>query len=248
MKVRLVATDVDGTLTFDRERYEIVPEAISRIQLLRELGIETILVTANAFPIAFGLARYVGASGVVAENGCMIGYFSSEGSRSWKIEQLCEWPTAARLDEIAKVLEPYATPSWQNAYRRCDYAFIPRGKGVSERALEALRRFLADSGLPISAAFSGYAIHVHPSGCSKLGGLMHMLRVLGVNAAEVMAIGDSVMDSDIVMSVGLGVAVANSDEELKRVAKHVTRHPSGFGFIEAVDELILLPLSKKRGE
>lgn len=246
MTIRVVATDIDGTLTLDRNKYELLPEVVSRIQLLESIGVRTILVTANALPIAIGLARYVGASGVVAENGCMVAYFSRTNNKNIEIKELCEWPKNVSLDSITKILLPYAVESWQNTYRRCDFAYIPIDKQRAFEGVDALNSFLKSHNLDnyISVGYSGYAIHVHPSECNKLKGLSYILSVLGFSMNEVLAIGDSSMDVDIVKNARIGVAVSNSDEELKRVAKYVTKHPSGFGFIEAIDQFILLQTTK----
>lgn len=243
-KIKVVATDIDGTLTVDRDKYEILPEVISRIHMMKALGVRTVLVTANALPVSLGLARYIGASGVVAESGCLIAFLNEKGGTS--IEQLCAWPSEISIDELASVLKGFAKPSWQNDYRRCDFAFIPLSKEKAREALDVLNKHLSSKGYDkkLSTGFSGYAVHVHPLGCNKLRGLSYLLNKWGVSMGEVLAVGDSVMDVEIVGNVSLGVAVSNSDEELKKVAKYVTRHPSGFGFIEAVDRFVLFSYSK----
>jgi phosphoglycolate phosphatase (TIGR01487 family) len=242
IRIKIIATDIDGTLTIDRNSYEILPEVVSRIQMLSYLGIKTVLVSANALPVALGLARYIGAKGVVAENGCMIAVMNHVEGRNVIIQQLCDWPSFITLKEISSVLQGFANESWQNDYRRCDFAFIPIDKDKALDGLKALEKHLAQKGYDkyISAGFSGYAIHVHPIHCNKLAGLKKILELMNSSLDEVLAIGDSVMDVDIVKHAKIGVAVSNADDELKNVAKYVTKHPSGFGFIEAIDHIVLM--------
>ena len=248
IRIRIIATDIDGTLTIDRKRYEILPEVVSRIQMLNILGIKTVLVSANALPVTLGLARYIGASGVVAENGCMIALMNTWEGKRVLIQQLCEWPSFISLKEISNVLQGFANESWQNEYRKCDFAFIPLSKDKAVEGLKALEDYLSRKKYDkyISVGFSGYAIHVHPLSCSKLAGLTKLLEMMGSSLNEVLAIGDSVMDIEIVKHAGIGVAVSNADDELKKSAKYVTKHPSGFGFIEAIDQIVLMHIKDSK--
>ncbi|MCC6062572.1 MAG: HAD hydrolase family protein, partial [Desulfurococcales archaeon] len=74
-RIKIVVTDVDGTLTENPDTYKISLEAISIIRSLELNGIKTILASGNTIPMIIGLARYIGASGgVVGENGGAIFY------------------------------------------------------------------------------------------------------------------------------------------------------------------------------
>lgn len=74
-KIKTVATDVDGTLTIDRNNYRLSLEATKAIRLLEQYGISVILISGNALPIIVALSRYMGTSGpVLGENGCIIYY------------------------------------------------------------------------------------------------------------------------------------------------------------------------------
>jgi hydroxymethylpyrimidine pyrophosphatase-like HAD family hydrolase len=74
-RIKIVVTDVDGTLTENPDTYKISLEAIYIIRSLELNGIKTILASGNTIPMIIGLARYIGASGgVVGENGGAIFY------------------------------------------------------------------------------------------------------------------------------------------------------------------------------
>lgn len=63
MAVKLVATDVDGTLTLRRGVLLVSLEAIEAIRELEASGVRVSLVSGNSLPITAGLARYFGTTG-----------------------------------------------------------------------------------------------------------------------------------------------------------------------------------------
>jgi YrbI family 3-deoxy-D-manno-octulosonate 8-phosphate phosphatase len=62
---------------------------------------------------------------------------------------------------------------------------------------------------------------------------------LRLTPAEVCYIGDDLPDLSVTRSVGLGVAVADACEELRKVAHYVTTQPGGAGAVRETVELIL---------
>lgn len=62
---------------------------------------------------------------------------------------------------------------------------------------------------------------------------------LGIDRAEVMAVGDSYNDLEMLEYAGLGVAVANAREDIKRRAGYVTEAPYGDGVVEALRKFVL---------
>jgi HAD superfamily hydrolase (TIGR01484 family) len=75
LKVRVILTDLDGTLTEDRGSYLLNLEAIEVLRKAEAKGIKVALVSGNSYPVLRGLYNYLGFSGgVVAENGCLVYY------------------------------------------------------------------------------------------------------------------------------------------------------------------------------
>jgi hydroxymethylpyrimidine pyrophosphatase-like HAD family hydrolase len=66
--------------------------------------------------------------------------------------------------------------------------------------------------------------------------------MMGLDARDFVAIGDSPNDIEMIKAAGLGVAVGNAHPELKKVAGMVTKGEHGMGVEEAVGEL------RRRGE
>ena len=82
-------------------------------------------------------------------------------------------------------------------------------------------------------------LDISPKDISKDTALNILKNYLKINNDEVLAIGDNLNDLDMVKNSGIGVAVANSYDELKSVAKYTTENPvEKGGFAEAVYKFI----------
>ena len=225
---RVVFVDIDGTLTdrSDKIRSRVV-EALERLE---KEGFLVVLASGNAYPIAYGLARYLPTSGwVIAENG---GVYGRGGN--YRAVALCE---KEELEEIVRThLSGYLRESWQNVFRFVDLAYHP-APGVSvEEALSAARGFLEPRGYEVLD--SGFAIHIHPEGVNKGSAIPHLLEMMGVGEAKTFAIGDSEVDTAMFQRVDLAIALENAPVGVKRHAKIVTSGGYCEGFLEAVDMLL----------
>ena len=82
-------------------------------------------------------------------------------------------------------------------------------------------------------------LDISPKGINKNAALNILKDYLKVDNSEVMAVGDNLNDLEMVKSSGIGVAVANGYDELKKVSKYVTTNPvETGGFAEAVYKFI----------
>ena len=237
--IEAVATDVDGTLSLSREDYRLEIDAINAIRELEANGIKVMFISGNALPVAAGLARYCGATGpVIAENGCLIYYKN-------KVIPIVRETTKEIADDIAKTFKEYVIPSWQNAYRLYDYAFYIKGE-YRKRAyevLERITRYIENKGYSnqVKIMYSGFALHVTPRDGGKSIGLRRACELIGVRLENVVGIGDSMTDIELLQTVGIPVAVGNADDELKKIAKYVSAQPSGKGFAEIARIILTKP-------
>jgi len=69
--------------------------------------------------------------------------------------------------------------------------------------------------------------------------LAHLAGYFGVKREEVMAVGDSYNDLEMLDYAGLGVVVANAREDIKKRAGYVTLLPYGEGVVEALEKFVL---------
>jgi hypothetical protein len=85
---------------------------------------------------------------------------------------------------------------------------------------------------------SGYAYHINSKGVNKGSGFLEAIKVLGVDLEDVIAIGDSETDVPLFKIVKNSIAVSNSTENLKKIAKIVTTKKSGEGVLEGLDSIL----------
>ena len=226
--IRLLAVDIDGTLTFrDRRLDTVAVEAIRRVE---DAGISVVIATGNLFRYAEAASILIGTSGpLIAEDGGVVFDFSDE-----KMYVLGDRVDADRglaaLERVFGKLE-----LTRSSPDRLTGVTIKRGL-----SLEDVRRVIQRDGLPIVAVDSGLAIHLRKHEVNKGNALKKVSEITKVPLAEIAAIGDGSNDVEMLQLAGLSFAVANSVEEAKRASTRVTNSPHGRGVAEAVEEILKL--------
>ena len=220
--------DIAGTLTDEKRR--IYPEVIYALRRLESAGIPVSIVTGVAFMAAYKLAQYMGLSGpVIAENGAVV--YDPVLRRRFFVGDSELGRKAINL--IVKKLG--LTPSFLNRYRDVDFIF-EKNENLD---VERIRELCEENNLDVRVSDSKFLIHVCDKRVNKGRGLMEACRIRKIPLSKVAAIGDSWTDIDMLKVVGLPIAVLNSPEELKKLAKVVTSKPDGEGVIEVIDEYLL---------
>jgi len=220
--IRLVLTDVDGTLTSERDTYEIDLDAIQALRKLEKYGIKVGLVSGNSYPVLRGLYTYFDFhGGLVAENGCVV-YHNKV------MNKVCKEIDKNIIREFESRFNVMGT--WQNEFKYCDLTFIP--PMLNNEMIE----WAKSRGLYIKT--SGYAIHISKSSSGKGIGVRKLIELHNLNKYEVLGIGDSSTDKEFLDEVGVKVVVGNADEEVKKIANYITANKSGKGVIEVVQKIL----------
>lgn len=82
-------------------------------------------------------------------------------------------------------------------------------------------------------------LDITPSNTNKSEALATLSKYLELSSSEVMAIGDNLNDIDMIQNFGIGVAVANAYDDVKKVATYTTINDvENSGFAEAVYKYI----------
>ncbi len=76
-------------------------------------------------------------------------------------------------------------------------------------------------------------------GCNKATGLEKLGQYLGISKEEIIAIGDADNDTEMIQYAGLGVAMGNAKDEIKKLADFVTRSNEENGVKNVIDKFIL---------
>jgi len=197
--VRVVAADVDGTVTIDGR---IAPSTLTMFEQLRDGGRDVVLVTGRSAGWGAALARYLpGVAGVLAENGAVL-ILAAEGETQPILldESLTDGsgPSIASVEEcFAAVLAVYpnARPGTDNYCRISD-----RTIEVSDDIDPNTVREIADRH-GLHHTFSTVHHHLSRSSLTKKTGLLlalskHIRPEIDL-ATQVITIGDSVNDAPL---------------------------------------------------
>lgn len=82
-------------------------------------------------------------------------------------------------------------------------------------------------------------LEICPEGVSKGTALRHIAEMLGISFQHIMAIGDNYNDLSPIKAAGLGVAMGNAPEAVKRAAHVVTKSNGDSGVARVVRHWIL---------
>lgn len=83
-------------------------------------------------------------------------------------------------------------------------------------------------------------LDVTPKNIGKGYALNYLSNFLHVDSGDIMAIGDNVNDIDMLQSCGIGVTLADSYDEIKKIATYTTTNSvENSGFAEAINKFVL---------
>ena len=266
MKYRLLALDLDGTLLnsrkevtpavkraleWVRERGVHVVLSTGRIvgeaaEFARELPCDDLMVTAGGTAIAtasderilqsWDMPCEIGAKVVEAVQSRPVRVMIYVGSKIYINEYSnCDFVANYRVEGFHAnkiVVEDIAGEIRRNRLNVTKvYALGERE--VLEQALAEIRPL---PGLTITSSGSDN-FEILPAGADKGRALTRLGEMLGVTPAEMVAIGDSDNDAEMLRAVGMPVAMGNADAALKDLAKYITADCDHDGVAQAVYHL-----------
>ena len=83
--------------------------------------------------------------------------------------------------------------------------------------------------------YGEFGLIVNPPGISKWTGIDAYCQLHGIEASEVMAVGDGLNDIPMLKQAGVAVAVRGGSPEAVAVAQHLIEPPGGSGWTEIID-------------
>ncbi len=264
MTTRLLAVDLDGTLlTSARTIPAGVLEAVAAAQAR---GVRVTVATGRVWPSAEPYILRVGADPpAILYNGGMVYDFRSgvilsrvplpyDHARA-VLELLRAFPQVQPHLYVDDQVYIGRAGALSDYYRRKNgipvvevgdlLAFLPREAMkiliVGDRAsLVAVHDAIAALPLPIHTVFSEETyLEVLPPGCSKGTALEFIAQTLQIPASEIVAVGDNLNDLEMLQFAGVGVAMGNADEVLRRHADYVTRTNDEEGVRDVIERFIL---------
>lgn len=243
---KLLALDMDGTLLNDE--LHISDKNLQWIRKAIEHGVIVMLSTGRGFINAVDYAQDIGLDApMITVNGGEIWskpYVLLERKTlqaSWvaKLHELTKqfpqtwfWAyTTERIynkDSWHEVSEPLTAHDWLK------FGYYDEDISVIEQIRQQIEAWQS---LEISNS-SIYNLEINPLGVSKASALEQLCSYLSIDMKEVIAVGDSLNDIKAIQAVGLGVAMANAQDEVKAAADAVTFSNNEHGVAEVIRRYI----------
>jgi len=221
---KVLAVDIDGTITLNGWG-TIHLEALKKLRQLKDDGHKIILVTGRSSVEGYLLSIFGGLTHLaVGENGGCITYddimkHKIIGNKAECVQALAFLQNRVNADIKEKSVFPRMT------------------EVVLERTFDIIKaqKILDDEGFNVGLFDSGYAFHINSKGINKGTGFLEALKMLECDVSDAIAIGDSETDIPLFNTVSNNIAVNNSIEGLKKIARIVTTKESGEGVLEGLD-------------
>ncbi len=224
MKKKIFAVDIDGTITLNGMG-TIHLGALSKLRELKEEGHYIIPVTGRSSVEGYLLSIFGGLTRMaVGENGGCITFGDKIqhkllGNKGECIHALATIQT--KLDGEIKE---------KPVFPRMTEVVLERTFDISKA-----QKIIDDENLNVVLTDSGYAFHINSKGVDKGSGFLEALKMLDADLNDAIVMGDSDTDIPLFKMVKNSIAVTNSTENLKKLAKIVTTKKSGEGVLEGLD-------------
>ena len=237
--LRLIATDMDGTLT---QRGKFTASLLQAFEDLRAADIPVLIVTGRSAGWVSGLVTYLPVVGAIAENGGL--FYPADSAKAIALTLIPDFVEHRQQLEVAyqrlKSEFPHIQESTDNRFRLTDWTFDNRDLTVTQ--LERLDTLCSSMGWGFT--YSSVQCHIKPASQDKARGLMQVLHEYFPQYApqQVVTVGDSPNDASLfnpdLFPVSVGVAnVLDYASELIYQPAYVTTAVEGEGFCELAQYL-----------
>jgi HAD superfamily hydrolase (TIGR01484 family) len=236
--IRLIATDIDGTLT---RAGKFTSELLESIDLLTANEIKLLLVTGRSAGWVSAVNNYLPVVGSIAENGGV--YFNSDGEFDFltRIEniELHREQLANRFWELQEAY-PQIEESVDNQFRITDWTFDLAG--LTNLELEQIASKCQSWGY--SFTFSTIQCHIKPQRQDKGDAILQVLQQYfpELQRTQIITVGDSPNDASMfdrsLFPHSVGVAnIQHYTSQLIHQPQYITQSPEVAGFCELVNLL-----------
>ena len=238
--IKLIATDMDGTLTkaekFDSKLFETLTK-------LANAGIDVLITTGRSAGWVQAIATYLPVVGAMAENGGLLYWQDSiVPNLMSEIDLKKHRQELSRVFELLQSKFPELKESPDNSFRLTDWTFDV--EGVNPKELEQIEQICKSEGYGFT--YSTIQCHIKLLQQDKAFGLNQVIPQYfpHLNSKQIVTIGDSPNDESMFnqeqfpLSVGVANVVEYSDI-LKYSPVYITSKHEGEGF----DELAKLIIS-----
>lgn len=238
--IRLVASDMDGTLT---QLGKFTPALLQALEDLAAAGIEVLIVTGRSAGWVSGLVTYLPVAGAIAENGGL--FYPNHSKPAVALTRISD--VVAHRQQLAATFAqlqsefPNIRESADNRFRITDWTFDVQGLSLAQ--LQRLGFLCQQMGWGFT--YSNVQCHIKPLHQDKAAGLLQVLRDFfpKYTPEQVLTVGDSPNDETLFdasyFPVSVGVAnVLEYATQLTHQPAYVTTSAEGEGFCELARYLL----------
>lgn len=240
--IKLIALDMDGTLLNDQLE---VPEANRQaIEKALAKGVHVVISTGRAFETSFPFAVDLKLDSYLI---CV------NGGEVWTMEKELLHRTTMRTELIEKlynIAKQVGVRMWMVSTKGNhrdelppeyeNYTWLKFGCYTEDqKKLDILvKEFSKYEELELTNSLPTN-VEVNMKGVSKARALNFLCDKIGITMENVMAVGDSLNDIKMIQEAGVGVAMGNAQEAIKKVADHVTLDNNAGGVGKAIEQFVL---------
>jgi HAD superfamily hydrolase (TIGR01484 family) len=238
--LRLVATDMDGTLT---RRGKFTSSLLQSLEDLSTAHIPVLIVTGRSAGWVSGLVSYLPVAGAIAENGGL--FYPTDSEYPVALTRIPD--RVEHRQQLADAFQrlqskfPHIQESSDNRFRVTDWTFDNRD--LTRSQLEHLDELCSAMGWGFT--YSSVQCHIKPVSQDKATGLMQVLHDYfpQYTSEQVLTVGDSPNDASLfnpqLFPLSVGVAnVLDYASQLVYQPLYVTTAAEGKGFCELAQYLI----------
>lgn len=238
-KLRLIATDMDGTLTVQGK---FKASLLQAFEDLLSANIPIIIVTGRSAGWVSGLVSYLPIQGAIAENGGI--FYPSDSTNPVALSSIANLGVhRQKLAEAYQKLQrefPQIQESVDNCFRLTDWTFNNHDLSISQ--LQRLEELC--TAMSWGFTYSSVQCHIKPASQDKATGLMQVLKEYfpDYTTEEVITVGDSPNDVSLfnpeLFPLSVGVAnIRDYADQLIYQPAYITKAAEGEGFCELVQYL-----------
>jgi len=240
---KLIALDMDGTLLNDNK--QISKENIQSIQAAREAGIVVSLTTGRGMQSARPFIEQLDLDSPL---------IMANGSEIWRnpdelySRQLMHPHWIEELHRIAVSLQVwfwgyavdgmYNTDKWTDEVAAHEWLKFGYYTTDKRKLMEINQQVVAKNLFEVTNSHPDN-LEINPKGINKARALLEICRQMNIDISQVAAMGDSLNDLEMIKICGLGVAMSNAQDEVKRWADYITDSNNENGVAKAIKEKIL---------
>lgn len=252
--IKLIFVDVDGTLIEPTTKEAPFPSTslIKTVKKLKDRGIVFSLATARSLSHAANLVEGLQLKGpVIFDNGARI--YDCREKKYLKELYLSKDKVEAAVRAIKDIAANEKLIIVDDNKRLTEISQIKKWQvtkiivlGITPILADRLyNNLLAIKGVSVTKSISGSwgkseSIHVTDSEATKALGVEFISELLSIKKNEIMGIGDSYNDLEMLLACGYKVAMGNSIPQILKIADYIASSYKNHGVEKALKSLVLL--------